>query len=419
MTVRIPLVTGGGRSGTHSVSYYLESIGVPSTHEVVKSGGVVVSWWHAPNDAANLPGKHLGHIETPKAQIEKYGAMFDPVIHVVRDPLDHITSLMNCLCGKGNITIKMGRLWDKRSFSFASKYIPLKHAPGLPASQTKDGPRMFKAACYWLHWNQLAAEHKGVPTKLEDLKTDPSAVESMLRALRLHELPAVAKKGYASADDFIAKHRPLPPFAKLGGVSQIHPDRVTWAALSETVGRELAEAVRKQAVGYGYAEHDTDQARKDASSGPSYGLGSSAVEKPSGKHHRDEHPRVRRGSRSSFREQQSNPKKSSEQAPEEQGQKSWVADDEARQARRQKRQQQRKRQPLNVGDLPQYIKRPKAKNHTAELSAAVLQGARGFGQTPFTPENFAKIGGVARDRGVLGAVDEESQVLKWLNYYIK
>eukprot|EP00729_Bicosta_minor_P007532 gene7532-7448_t len=263
-TVRVPLVTGGGRSGTHSVSYYLESIGVPSRHEVVSTDGVVVSWWHAPNDAAGLPGKHIGHIDGPrKLQVQRYGAMFDPVIHVVRDPLDHITSLSNCLCGRGNITAKGPRLWDRKSYSYASKYIPL--------HSKQHGTRLARAAVYWLHWNQLAAEHKGVRTKLEDLKSKASAVEEMLKALRLHELPALAAKGYTSTADFIAKNSPLPPFTKLGGVSEVHPDRLTWAALSNAVGREMAELIRKQAVEYGYAEHDTEQARTDASSGPSKG----------------------------------------------------------------------------------------------------------------------------------------------------
>lgn len=43
--IKVPLVTGCGRAGTHSVAKYLNSIGIPAVHEGVAAGAVAVSWF--------------------------------------------------------------------------------------------------------------------------------------------------------------------------------------------------------------------------------------------------------------------------------------------------------------------------------------------------------------------------------------
>ena len=258
--VKVPLVTGGGRGGTHSVAYYLQSVGVPAVHELVREGSVAVSWWHAPDDVHSLP-MGIGNYDN-QTSIRTFGAYFDPVVHIVRDPLPHITSLRNCFCTRGNRTEIQGKMYDTLSYTFASRYIPM---PNLRTSS-----RLHRAAVYWLEWNRLSSRKDAVRIRLEDLHGNE---ELLLKTLDVGSLPSVKEQGYSSTDAFIAKSRAtLKRFGALGGVSDHHSDQLTWQQLSEGVGPELTEVIRKQAVDWGYAEHDSETARADAASGIPYAL---------------------------------------------------------------------------------------------------------------------------------------------------
>eukprot|EP00729_Bicosta_minor_P009569 gene9569-16740_t len=273
-TVKIPLVTGAGRGGTHSVAYFLESLGVPAVHEVVREGSVLVSWWHAPDNAHTMP-YGIGNYDN-QSRIETYGAYFDPVIHVVRNPLPHIASLENCFCSRGNRTDEEGKTFDTLSYTFASRYVPM---PSLRSSS-----RLYRAAVYWLEWNKISARKGAVRIRLEDVHGNE---ELLLKSLDVGALPSLKHQGYSSTDDFIARKFATSPnkeFGALGGISERRADQLTWKQLSEGVGPELAEVIRKQAVDWGYSEHDSEVARRDAASGIPY---AKRGKKVVGKKHRE------------------------------------------------------------------------------------------------------------------------------------
>ena len=233
--ITVPLVTGCGRAGTHSVAQYLDSIGVPAVHEGIRPGHVAVSWWYALDNAHGIPTK----ADTRSKEALNATIIFDPVVHLVRDPLDAITSLTNCLCGTGNITMKPAKgagaaRWDSMSYMYASRHV---HFP-------KDASRLLRAALYWLKWNQLAEEHATARVRLEGLPQGGAAL--MLAALGVdatHTAAEVLKRG-------------LRVFGVKEGVSQERKDRLSWGDLAAEIGPELTEEIRLQAVKWGYDYYD-------------------------------------------------------------------------------------------------------------------------------------------------------------------
>ena len=243
-TLTIPLVTGCGRAGTHSVSQYLNSIGIPAVHEGAEEGKVAVSWWYALKDAHGLPGA----VDRRSDEVRESGVVFDPVVHLVRDPLDAITSLTNCLCAPGNMSKlptwidrngkqKVGRggqRWDNLSYAYAGRHI---HFP-------PDAPRMLKAAMYWLQWNRLAAKHAKVRVRLEGLPQGGAAL--LLAALGV-DRSHTKREVLTSA---------LKVFGERGGTSETKRQRLSWADLTAELGEDLTNEVRAQAVAWGYDYYD-------------------------------------------------------------------------------------------------------------------------------------------------------------------
>eukprot|EP00039_Didymoeca_costata_P010475 m.141131 g.141131 ORF g.141131 m.141131 type:complete len:308 (-) comp14839_c0_seq5:1652-2575(-) len=230
----VPLVTGCGRSGTHSVAAFLNNIGIWAIHEGAGRGAVSVSWWYAVNGASNIPEG----VDMRDHITRQHGLEFRPVIHLVRDPLDVITSISGCFCAHGNLSFKPtiglgGAYWDRVSFEYVERYIEI----------PKNASRVLKATLYWLHWNRHAAKHASQRLRLEGLRHGGAV--ALIAALQLRgdtPIDILEQVNQAfSVHDAATSHR---------------KGRITWAQLSEKVGRELATEVRLQAVKWGYDYYD-------------------------------------------------------------------------------------------------------------------------------------------------------------------
>jgi hypothetical protein len=208
----VPLITGGGRSATHTLAKWLSRTGVPAVHENAQKGKVSVSWLYAPvNATKNSP---LG--------TDKFH--FYPVVHIMREPLAHIRSVARCLCGSGDLS--RGGRWDRISFEYASRYIAI--PPGAS--------RVTKAAWYWLEWNRLADAHANAIFRIEQLHV----VEASTALLHALHIPT---KGLSVT----------PAMQVHAAASQNVEDKpLTWKTLKAEVGMELTEAIRQQAESWGY-----------------------------------------------------------------------------------------------------------------------------------------------------------------------
>lgn len=189
--VTVPLVTGGGRGGTHSIAKWLNSIGVPAVHEGASKGKVSVSWWYAADSSDMDPA-----VDHRDGASRRRGLHFSPVVHVVREPLAHINSLSACFCGKGDITGPTGAYWDRVSFEYASKYVRMLSK----ASETRN--RLLMAAIYWLRWNQLADRHADSRFRIEDLDTS-----TFLRALNMTSVDKSTRVTVSSVREAIRDKR--------------------------------------------------------------------------------------------------------------------------------------------------------------------------------------------------------------------
>lgn len=224
-----PLVTGAGRSGSHAIARWLTSVGVPAWHEGAGEGAVSVSWYYAAtlqnaSAWAELVKHPLINHCTREHPPKPCNAMvsFSKVVHVVRDPLESISSLASCFCASGNLSLVHGRSWDSMAFKFAEKYVGWL---GLS--------RVERAATYWLKWNRLVSSKAAVTFRIEGLNG---------KAL----LEAIGKHGEAGKD--------LPPILQEEGSPRRQRGRaLTWSELRKQVGPKLAMEVFQQAMAYGYA----------------------------------------------------------------------------------------------------------------------------------------------------------------------
>lgn len=258
--LKIPLVTGAGRSGTHSVAIYLNKNGINAVHEGIAPGAVSVSWFYAaftdrpytlreiqaPFHKISLPSRSAVYKEfLPEMAAETFdgGRMrslvrrntltdlqnitiqFSPIVHIMREPLHAINSLAWCLCPGGHYT-KGGKYADTQSFRFAQL-----HVGSLGTT------RMERAATYWLKWNMLCRRNTH----------ETFAIESVGGGALLEKLG-------------IRHNSSLPPLheTRVAGNSKADErerDACSWPQLERDVGPEAKEGILQRAleVGYNYS----------------------------------------------------------------------------------------------------------------------------------------------------------------------
>lgn len=250
--VIVPLVTGAGRGGTHSVARFLNQVGIKAQHEGIAPNAVSVSWLYAPfgdkphskHDLSTpfsniqirrnaLLKEWLPHLSEASEEVdpepfspftlrqnetEDVMIKFYPILHIVRNPLEAIASLERCFCGRGDI--KLGSSADHLSWEFAEQFVE-------PLGAT----RMQKAANYWLRWNELSGRHATHTFRVEDidaaqfvraLGSEQTTVAREFQSVRSGESPAELKRG------------------------------LTWAQLRDAVGANLTDEIMQQAVLFGY-----------------------------------------------------------------------------------------------------------------------------------------------------------------------
>jgi len=258
--VTVPLITGCGRGGTHSVAKWLNENNIPAVHEGIAPGAMAVSWLYAPfaNDEVHtlnelrVPFDHINQSDWSniftewKPQFAKYAEdskvlaqaypeyvkqdagssvkiRFHPIVHVVREPLTAIASLARCFCGSGHRTHYDGSWYaDKTSYDFAGKHV---------GSLGKTF--MEKAANYWLKWHSLIGQHASHTFQLEDPKG----------ALDVAKVLGINNEGFSemvhstkgkSSDDAISS------------------ETLTWDELGKKIGPDLAKEIKEKGEEYGY-----------------------------------------------------------------------------------------------------------------------------------------------------------------------
>ena len=131
--VAAPLVTGCGRGGTHSTAMMLNKLGVNTAHESFSHEGVSVGW---PYGAPLGRQEYIGYDWEPKGRYPfekeksyrdrmKFLAYFEPVVLLVRNPIDVISSTRRCFCAKGKRETKTEILNDGRSWVFVEHNLNL------------------------------------------------------------------------------------------------------------------------------------------------------------------------------------------------------------------------------------------------------------------------------------------------------
>ncbi len=129
----VPLVTGCGRGGTHSTAAMLASLGLKALHEDYAHDGISVAWPYA---APIADGEHIGYNWPPTGRypfesVEGYMdraatlEVFSPVVLLVRDPLDVISSTRRCFCARGTRHTAIEIMNDGRSWKFVEHNVNL------------------------------------------------------------------------------------------------------------------------------------------------------------------------------------------------------------------------------------------------------------------------------------------------------
>lgn len=261
----IALVTGAGRSGTHSIAKWLnDKAGVPAVHETAKNHHVSVGWPYA---GASYADEGTVVWEFYKDQDLKHrGMKFSPVVHLMREPLSHISSLESCLCpGNWDHSAEEKNL-DQQSFDYAAMIMDRAHRgqSWLGIKRRNGGSRLELAAAYWLDWNNLVSRY--------------ASHKQFLETLDEHTLVSDLGKH--------AGQSPLPKFDVHEASAQHPGGQLSWPQLVEGVGEQLASRIMQAAKewGYGYEESgalwriaDTVVNTTEYSQHPMWGMLSSAL----------------------------------------------------------------------------------------------------------------------------------------------
>jgi len=220
---RMPLITGCGRSGTHSIAEAFTQAGIPYGHEHFRDKGAV-SWPHAANDT-----KYPFEDELSRKIREK--AIIEPLIQVVRHPLNAIESIQRCFCASGNIKSSNGAYNDKLSWDFLSKHV---HIP-------KGASRMVKAAHYWVKWNtQIEERNPKLLLHIEWINEEKEDLFSLLQEY----YPDVPE--YRDPD--IIEQFSVGVASSSAGIPK---GSITWELLEEE-DPDITEEAKRLALHYGY-----------------------------------------------------------------------------------------------------------------------------------------------------------------------
>lgn len=173
-----PLVTGCGRTGTLSLSDYIQQeLGVKSIHEKMEPNTVSVSWLYAVPDAKAYPfeGRKVPRYrEQQRALLQAANLpLFSPVVHIVRHPLKVISSTRRCFCGRGTRKSGLGRVSDALSWRFVESHIQMPK-PNLPLDS------LLRSMTYWYEWNMLIKRRHLVSQTLRIEDLDPNQLASGL-----------------------------------------------------------------------------------------------------------------------------------------------------------------------------------------------------------------------------------------------
>jgi len=226
--IELPLVTGAGRSGTHSVAEYLtHEASTPSVHEGARLDHVSVGWNFA--GAGALPQGSFPMEKPRDEQMKRRGVVFRPVVHLVREPLSSIHALAGCLCPGNAIANKRLAYLDNASYEYASRCLD--DNTWLNAVLRRAPPsRLAMATAYWVSWNKLAASNAQARHHLETLDGN-QLVADLGRSAVGRRLPA------------FDVHKSSVPHT--GG-------RLSWRTLRQEVGEKLADECFELAVELGY-----------------------------------------------------------------------------------------------------------------------------------------------------------------------
>jgi len=235
----VPLVTGCGRGGTLSAATLLNNVGIGAEHEGMKKGYVSVSWLYAATDDffpfENQKAHHLRQsLEETLTKARK--PLFDPVVHLVRNPLDAISSTRRCFCGAGTRKRSQGYYNDMVSWKFVERHVP-------EMDRTLETDDIRRSMQYWLYWNKLILTNFGNQTggkvvRLEDMDGEELVARLGMKGRNSSAIP----KRVANAKSH--KSAPDPKYPT-----------VTWIDLFKA-DKSLANQIWRLAVQFGYEEGD-------------------------------------------------------------------------------------------------------------------------------------------------------------------
>lgn len=201
------LVTGSCRSGTHTMTRYLQDAGLRVLHEQIGEDGTVWGMYFLNFRDFPLMGR------TP-VRVPRYSDYeFDSIVHLVRNPLRAIPS---------------------RAATYSRVDLEWLEKQGLVEASVR--PRLLHSARLWLEINRRAESITRFRVRVEDLETDETW-ERLRKRLRLPgEKPEIVRH-----------------MNKSTGYRKAEP--TTWERLFE-LDERLGQQIFSMAVKYDYEESD-------------------------------------------------------------------------------------------------------------------------------------------------------------------
>jgi len=275
----VPLVTGCGRGGTHSTASMLNEIGVNAHHEDYSNDGVSVGWPYA---ADIQDGEYIGYKWDPQGRypFEKEASYndrvktlskFSPVVQLVRDPIDVISSTRRCFCAAGSRDTAGRILNDGRSWKFVEHNINLtryldhdiNNGGKIPTWSDLPYDDVRRSMVYYAGWNTLVEE-----THLNELAGNEDGVDAsnvgndhIVRLEDPHMLEKVAVK--LGLSDEVIKNASVQKTENAASGKSSDADKeafgmVTWKMCWDTAPK-LAQQIWAMAQRFGYYEGEPKQ----------------------------------------------------------------------------------------------------------------------------------------------------------------